>query len=153
MQKILISIKPKYIRLLFSGKKHFEYRKRVPEEVGIALVYATSPIKKIVGELCIDNVLSMSPEELWNHTHLQSGLTKELFFQYFKGVEIAHALSVKKTIEYKNPLSLDMLGIRRAPQSWQYINDKMFLTFSNKEDIYKRVIVKNDEKKSKFTNI
>ena len=121
MHKILISIKPEYVKRILSGEKMYEYRKRVPADVKTVVIYATAPVKKIVGEFSVDNVLSMAPEELWNKTHLQSGITQEKFFRYFHGVSIAHALSIKEVIEYESPFDLNEVKIKRAPQSWQYI--------------------------------
>lgn len=121
MHKILISIKPEYAKRILSGEKMYEYRKRVPADVKTVVIYATAPVKKIVGEFSVDNVLSMAPEELWNRTHLQSGITQEKFFRYFHGVSIAHALSIKEVIEYESPFDLSEVKIKRAPQSWQYI--------------------------------
>lgn len=121
MRKILISIKPKYVKLILSGEKQYEYRKRIPTNVKIAVIYATTPVKKIVGEILIDEVLSMSPIDLWEKTYIHSGLTSENFFQYFDSMSIAHALSIKEVIIYEYPMELSALNIKRAPQSWQYI--------------------------------
>ena len=121
MHKILISIKPEYVKRILSGEKMYEYRKRVPADVKTVVIYATAPVKKIVVEFSVDNVLSMAPEELWNRTHLQSGITQEKFFRYFHGVSIAYALSIKEVIEYESPFDLSEVKIKRAPQSWQYI--------------------------------
>lgn len=121
MKKILISIKPEYSALIFSGKKKYEYRKRIPRDVKIAVIYATAPIKKIVGEFIVDETLSMPPTDLWHKTQFYSGLTKETFFQYFGEDMIAHALSIKKVMKYEIPMSLGEIGVKQAPQSWQYL--------------------------------
>lgn len=121
MHKILISIKPEYVKLIMSGDKLYEYRKRLPKDIQIAVIYATAPTKKVVGEIQIKDVLSMTPKDLWDQTSIQSGLTPEKFFKYFDGVSIAYALSIKKVIEFENPIDLSALGLSRPPQSWQYI--------------------------------
>lgn len=121
MRKILISIKPKYVQDILLGKKLYEYRKRLPSDVDAAIIYATAPVKKIVGEIKVGGVLSMSPEDLWDKTQLYSGLTKEHFFQYFKGCLVAHALYIENVVEYDTPLNLEEMKIKRPPQSWQYL--------------------------------
>ena len=121
MSKILISIKPEYVKLILSGEKQYEYRKRIPTNVETAVIYATAPVKKIVGEIQIDEVLSIPPKDLWKKTHIHSGLTNEKFFQYFNRMSIAHALSIKEVIIYEHPMELSALNIKRAPQSWQYL--------------------------------
>lgn len=121
MRKILISIKPKYVRLILSGEKLYEYRKRIPMEVETVVIYATAPVKQIVGEFKVDYVLSMTPKELWDKTHAHSGLTKDKFFKYFDVESIAHALSIKDVVVYEAPLNLSDINVKRAPQSWQYL--------------------------------
>lgn len=126
MRKILISIKPEYVKLILSGKKLYEYRKRVPSEVQIAVIYATSPIKKIVGEFYVNEILSMPPKDLWNKTHKYSGLSRDKFFQYFDGVCFAYALSIKKVMKYESPMDLSTINLKVAPQSWQYIDSEIY---------------------------
>ena len=46
MHKILISIKPEYVKRILSGEKMYEYRKRVPADVKTVVIYATAPVKK-----------------------------------------------------------------------------------------------------------
>ena len=64
--KIILSIKPQYCDEIFAGEKRFEYRRKMfKRSVESVLVYATSPICKIVGEFEIDQVLEYTPESLW----------------------------------------------------------------------------------------
>lgn len=122
MRKILISIKPEYVDLIFSGEKRFEYRKRVPLDVNTAIVYATNPVKKIVGEFRIASIISLHPHKLWEMTKHQSGLSKMAFFEYFANTEIAHALVIKDIVKYHEPVELKGINVKCAPQSWQYID-------------------------------
>lgn len=120
MRKILISIKPEYVKQILSGEKLYEYRKRVPSEVTVAVIYATAPIKKIVGEFYVNEILSMPPKDLWNKTRKYSGVSRENFFQYFDGACLAYALSIKKVVKYESPIDLNIFNVKTAPQSWQY---------------------------------
>lgn len=122
MRNVLISIKPEFVKLIFSGEKLFEYRKRVPSKVDIALVYVTAPIKRIVGEFKITKILSMSPEQLWQETYLQSGLSHEQFLTYFGNSSVAYALAIDNANLYDSPIELSDINIKRAPQSWQYLD-------------------------------
>ena len=122
MRKILISIKPNYVKDIFRGEKKYEYRKRVPSHVESAIVYATAPVKCIVGEMKVGGVLSMSPEDLWDISQKYSGLTRKDFFQYFKDCSVAHALCIENVFKYDIPIKLEALNISRPPQSWQYLD-------------------------------
>ena len=73
---IIISIKPKYVEKIFSGEKKYEFRKSFPDGVKVMLIYATAPVKKIVGIAFVEKVLRGRKEELWEKTNLQGGISK-----------------------------------------------------------------------------
>ena len=55
MSTILMSIKPEYVNKIFDGTKRYEYRKKLcKQRIDKIIVYSSSPIKKIVGELIIE---------------------------------------------------------------------------------------------------
>ncbi len=57
--KILMSIKPKFVKQIFEGIKLFELRKKIfRREVKTIIIYESSPTKKIVGEFIIDKINS-----------------------------------------------------------------------------------------------
>ena len=122
--KVLLSIKPEYAEKILDGKKLFEFRKSIPRVPGVttAVIYATMPVGKVVGEFDIDEFLTDSPADLWDATSEYSGITKQFFNAYFQGRKTAHAIKVGVTRRYKKPLELKtILGDRAAPQSFCYI--------------------------------
>ena len=120
---IILSIHPCYIEKIFSGEKLFEYRKFVPLDIQNIVVYATSPIKKIVAIIEVDNVLTDTPESIWKQTNKHSGVTEEFFMSYFRGKEKANAIKLKVFFKLKEPQPLSFVGIKYAPQSFAYIRD------------------------------
>lgn len=55
---ILMSIKPEYANQIFLGSKKCEYRKRILKQpFKRVYVYASSPVKRIVGYIDVDYVL------------------------------------------------------------------------------------------------
>ena len=122
MKKILISINPEYVQKILSGEKKFEYRTRVAkQQVDTLIIYATKPIMKVVAEVEILGVIATSPEELWNQTKNQSGITKSFFDDYFKDKQVAYAYKLGEVKVYKRPKSLLDFGLRMAPQSFAYV--------------------------------
>lgn len=123
MRKLLLSIKPQYVEEILSGRKKVEYRRRVHQanDVEWVLVYATSPIKRIVGEFKIKGILSNTPTGLWKNTCQISGISKSAYFTYFKDSEIAYAYQIDDIRVYETPLTLQDFGVSRAPQSFQYL--------------------------------
>lgn len=120
---IILSIHPCHIEKIFSGEKLYEYRKIIPSDIQNIVVYATSPIKKIVAVIEVDKVLIDTPESIWKQTSKHSGVTKEFFMSYFKGKEKANAIKFKTIRKLDVPKSLSCMGIQHAPQSFIYVED------------------------------
>ncbi|MBS1772812.1 MAG: ASCH domain-containing protein [Bacteroidetes bacterium] len=120
---VLLSIKPEFANKIFEGIKTFEFRKIIFKNphVKTIVVYASSPVQKVIGEFEIDNILSLSPELLWEQTKEGSGISKEFFFQYFADKEIAHAIKIKKAKKYRKPLSIKEDFNAYPPQSFIYL--------------------------------
>lgn len=122
-KSIIISINPEHVENIIAGIKKFEYRtKAAKNDVNKIIIYETTPIKRIVAEAEIVEVLMMNPEELWNETKEQSGITKKFFDSYFKGRELAYAYKLGKVKRYEEPKTLQDFGLKCAPQSFAYVN-------------------------------
>ena len=122
--KVLLSIKPEFVEKIFNGEKKFEYRKVLfkNNEVNRIVIYASSPVKKVVGEFEIGEILHTTKNELWESTQEKSGITKEFFDDYFSEKEFAYAIEIKEIKQYQEPKSLkEDFKILNAPQSFQYL--------------------------------
>lgn len=121
-RKILISIRPEYVKQILNGIKKYEYRKAIAkQDVSSMLIYETSPIMKIVAEVEIKSVLSYSPDILWDLTCDYSGISKEFFDGYFKNKKIAYAYKLGRVKVFNEPRLLSDYGLKSAPQSFVYI--------------------------------
>lgn len=121
-KKILISINPEHVKNIIKGIKKYEYRKiAAKQDVSSIIIYETTPIKRIVAEAEIENVLMYSPKELWKITKNESGISKKFFDKYFSGKKIAYAYKLGKIKVYDEPKTLLDYGIKNAPQSFIYI--------------------------------
>src|SRR5688572_8775609 len=121
--RVLLSIKPEYAFKIFKGEKKFEFRKSIFKNPNIktVVVYASSPVQRVIGEFDIDDIFSLKPSELWEHTKEFSGITEEFFFEYFAKKTMAHAIKIKKTRKYKRPLNLREDFNLSPPQSYIYL--------------------------------
>jgi predicted transcriptional regulator len=121
---VLISLKPRFAEAILEGTKRFEFR-RVPFRrpgVDRAILYASSPVQRVVGEFSIGKILSEDPETLWLRTCAHAGIDKRFFDLYFTGVNLAFAISVRNPLRYAQHMDLkDALGLARPPQSFCYI--------------------------------
>lgn len=123
MQKLLLSIKPKYVKQILAGTKLVEYRKQTPKDTGVdtVLIYQSNDLKKVVGEFKIAGIIEGTPQVVWSQTHEVGGICSADYFSYFQGRDKAYAFQISELKVYDMPVSLEDLGISRAPMSYQYV--------------------------------
>lgn len=123
--RILLSVKPTFVHEIMIGKKLFEFRKQLFKhtEVKTIVIYASSPICKIVGEFEIGVIIKDTPKKVWEITKSFSGVSESFYFQYFRNKNVAYAIGITNIIEYPEPLSLQDFGEGlKPPQSFCYID-------------------------------
>ena len=122
MRKIIVSIHPEHVKNIINGTKKFEYRTKVAKsDVKKIIIYETAPIKRVVAEAEIIEVLMMKPEDLWEVTKEQSGISKSFFDSYFENRDVAYAYKLGEVKVYEQPKTLEEFGLRCAPQSFAYV--------------------------------
>lgn len=121
--KVLLSIKPEFAFKIFEGKKKFEFRRVIFKNPNVktVVVYASSPVQRVIGEFEIDDILSSDPSDIWRQTKKYSGISEDFFYAYFLNKEIAHAIKIKKTKKYEHPLLLQDNYNVVPPQSYVYL--------------------------------
>jgi predicted transcriptional regulator len=125
LSAILLSINPEYVEKIFMGIKKYEFRKSVSKvPVNKIIIYATSPIKKVVGEAIVENILADSPKNIWQQTKNESGVSAKFFNAYYMGKLQAVAYKLGAVTKYDNPKELSSYGISQAPQSFIYLNQE-----------------------------
>lgn len=123
---LLISIKPEFAEKILSGEKTFEFRKKLPNEpVDTMLIYASSPVRRIIGYTHIDDTLTLPLDELWEKTREEAGITHEYFRQYFDGNDSGSAFVLSSPVTLSRPVKLEEIGVRRAPQSYMYVSTEV----------------------------
>ena len=122
INKIIISINPEHVDNILSGKKKYEYRKiAAKKQISSIIIYETTPIKRIVAEAEIVDVLMLPPNELWELTKKDAGVSKSFFDSYFENNKTAYAYKLGKITVFKTPKSLKDFGLKYPPQSFIYI--------------------------------
>ena len=123
--KVLLSIKPEYANKIFEGTKKYEFRRSVfkNRNVKTVVVYASSPVQRVIGEFEIDSILNDELRNLWNITKDYSGITENFFFDYFRNKEKGYAIKIKNTKKYKKALSLKDDFNASPPQSFIYLDE------------------------------
>ena len=121
--KVLLSIKPEFALKIFDGSKKYEYRRAIfkNKELSRIIVYASDPIKQIMGEFEIEDILHEEIQSLWVKTKHHAGISEKRFFDYFTNKSKGYAIKVKATRVYDNPLPLSSFMISSPPQSYMYL--------------------------------
>ena len=82
--KVLLSIKPEYAIKIFNGEKKYEFRRSIFKEpdVTCVVVYASSPLKMVLGEFEIEKILFDNINSLWDETKDHGGISEDKYFKY-----------------------------------------------------------------------
>jgi len=122
--RVLLSIKPEFAEMIFAGTKKFEFRRSVfkNSEVRTVVVYASSPVQKVIGEFEIETIIEDEPEALWQQTSKYAGISKDFFLSYFSNKASGYAIQIKKTTRYEKALCLRTDFNATPPQSFMYLD-------------------------------
>lgn len=127
---VLLSIKPRYVEAILKGNKRYEFRKNIfrNKDVENVYIYATSPVKKLVGFFKVGNILEDHPVCLWDQLKEFSGLNELEFFSYFGGNKRGFAIEIRGVAEFLNPLDpRDFIPSFVPPQSFCYLDTPIAL--------------------------
>jgi predicted transcriptional regulator len=121
--KVLLSIKPEFAFKIFDGSKRFEFRRSIfkNRDIKQVIVYASSPVRKIIGEFEIEDILHDELPILWSKTKNHAGTNEEKFRKYFSDKSKGYAIQITNVKRYDEPIQLDTLGVSTAPQSFMYV--------------------------------
>jgi len=128
---VLLSIKPRYVEAILRGDKRYEFRKNIfrkKDDVENVYIYATAPVKKIVGFFKVGDILEDHPVCLWDQLKEFSGLNEKEFFSYFGDNRRGFAIEIQSVAELLNPLDPKSFIPRFVPpQSFCYLDTPITL--------------------------
>ena len=124
-KSIVISIKPEFATKILLGNKRCEFRKsKCKTSVKKVYFYATSPVKKVVGEAILANIITGNKEEIWENYKRFGGISKDYFDKYYMNNSEAIVYLLENPRGYTVPKDLKSLGINSVPQSFCYIKEE-----------------------------
>lgn len=122
MSQMLLSIKPQYVEKIIAGKKKFEFRKfHCREGIDTIIIYATAPMKQVIGEVTLIDIIEGDVEFVWHETKGFGGILKKDYKAYYKEREVAVAYQLGDVTVYDEPKTLTDLGLDYVPQSFAYL--------------------------------
>ena len=126
---LFLSLRPEYADLILSGGKTVELRRKRPmiERDEMIILYASSPIKSILGVARVRSVVQGSVNEIWRKFGRDSGITKKAYEDYFDNAVDATAITLNGTKRLSRPRSLhairEIIDGFAPPQSFRYLTD------------------------------
>jgi type I restriction enzyme S subunit len=121
---VLLSIKPKFAEAILGGRKKYEFRKKAfsQKNIGLVYMYATAPIKKLVGVFRINSIIEDKTSTLWHRLKDDAGISEKEFFDYFRNREVGFAFEIIEVEKFENPVDPMIIFPNFVPpQSFCYI--------------------------------
>lgn len=122
----LLAIKPEFAEKILAGEKRYEFRRtafRDSAEIEFIYLYASAPVKRVVGLFTSERIIEASPTELWELFGEESGMeNKERFLDYFEGVDTGYAIEIDDTHRFDSPLDpTELFDEFSYPMSFNYL--------------------------------
>ena len=117
---IVMSIKPKYAKAIYEGKKHWEFRKAPPPLYERIYIYESAPVSKVTGWLYFSESVTGVPTVVWDIVKCNRVFTKNLTgislegLQAYAGKKLVTALRVFEPTRCEHPIAF----AAKPPQNW-----------------------------------
>lgn len=125
---VVLSLKPRFAEAILAGDKTVELRRTAPKiDVPTrALLYATTPVRALLGTCIVTAVQSADLVVLWSEHGSRCALTYSEFQHYFEGLEVGTALTLAQPQSLSSRVPLQDLRAKprgfRPPQSFAYVD-------------------------------
>lgn len=134
---LFIAVKSEYANKLISGKKDIELRKKKPsvQPGDYVIIYASAPIKAVLGFGKVKTIIECTPECLWERYSNRLGINEQSYFSYYDGYHKAIGIEFDM-IKSVMPIGLEEL--RRVdpnfqpPQIYRYVTNEDIVTVLSK---------------------
>jgi predicted transcriptional regulator len=133
----LLSVRPRFAEAILDGSKTVEVRRRRVwiADGSLCLLYASSPMRALVGAVRVRQTAVDTPEDLWLRWGGQTGLTRNEYDEYIEGSVLPCAIVVDAAMRLRDPVPLDELRRRQGdfvtPQSYRFLDSGEFASLTN----------------------
>ncbi len=120
-------MRPRFSDGILDGTKTVELRRTRPQvEPGDpVLIYASSPVRAIVGGFLVKDLIQSDPAGLWSIVKDLAGVAEPEYQAYFTGARTGYGIGVTDPWRLPKPVCLETLRCRRPsfrpPQSYAYL--------------------------------
>lgn len=123
---VLLSVKPRFAEQIVAGTKTVEFRRSwAAEPVGLAVVYSSSPVQRLVGIVEVEGAVLASPTSVWTKCRARGpGLERKELMDYLAGKDRAYGVLLGGlTLPAKPVAPKSLFKGFRAPQSYRYLSE------------------------------
>lgn len=103
----------------------------------VALVYASTPVRALLGAVQVTEVHTYAPSTVWRRWGPTTGLRRGEFEGYVEGCDRVTAMVLGARCIFPEPVSLEELRERSgsfvAPQSYRYLDENELAVMLNGE--------------------
>ena len=121
----LLSIHPSHAEAILDGRKTVEFRRSsFPAAARFVVIYATAPVRRIIGWFEVEGIERGSPAALWRRHRDSGGIDDATFKRYFDACETGAAIQVQRATRLDEPVVLTEVSpdLRHPPQSFRYLD-------------------------------
>ena len=120
----LLPIHPEYALRILSGQKRVEFRRaRFALEPRYIVIYATHPLKRVVGAFEVVGIEEDTPARLWARHAGCGGVSTSAYAQYFEGRARGFAIRIGRVWRLTSIVPLSKIpSVRAVPQSFKYLH-------------------------------
>ena len=134
MRVCLMSIKPKWAKELYSGKKTVEFRKSSPPLDSFVFLYESAPVRAVTGCFQVQAVFTSNASHVWYATKVLKSIWKpgsvdrDFLFEYCGGAS-GKCCAILAANPWRFPetawVKLEKYAVR-PPQSWQMLRSNNY---------------------------
>lgn len=116
----VMALKPKYAKMIYEGRKNWEFRKAPPPLFKAIYIYESAPVSKVTGVLYFTESFTAVPETVFDfvkrnrvYTQNKPGIGYDELMDY-AGEDLVTALRVTNAERLDHPIELS----GKPPQNW-----------------------------------
>lgn len=118
-----MSVHPQFAEAIMDGRKKVEFRKRrLADDVTVVWVYATAPVRRVIGYFEVDSMHTANPADLWTRFADVGCIDRADFDRYYADSHTGAGIGIRNAVRLASPAPIgDLLPSGVPPQSYAYV--------------------------------
>jgi predicted transcriptional regulator len=120
-QPVFMAVFPRFYKLIWSGEKRYEYRRRYIDGASTWYPYLFTPVAGVVGRVSLGEPIIASPTEIADVAETEFEGHGDSVYQYVRGLRQAYAIPILRAEEH-GPVPIgdlrEVLGTFNPPKDY-----------------------------------